>query len=433
MKKLFILILLLSVSLTIFANGGEEEKPVTVTALIAGNPAQPNGKTLMEVATEKLHQDFPNAIVEFNIADLSEGSTLTMDAMLAAGNAPNVYSDYIGRTSKYMVPEYALPLNDYVTDLDQYFESVMKPLTINGDVMGLPTPGGIYAMCINLDLLEDVGYDLPSQENWTVDEFLKMCAMVKAKYDGEKWGTGMFAANQSGDYLINNWFASFGVSYYADGYDYTTIKSTGGAKVYEFFQSLVENDYIPPNSGTLADDYYVTQWAKGELAATGFFEGWTENYFKSWENEIKNKETEETYGRFSYTFYPFPKAEGVDKVPAYFINHTVVVHNTGDRRTDEVAARLAQYLNDADIQENASLSNVCLTRKDAENLSDSVMIPVITKIGEDNGIFDVGLSQPWFAAVRPKHYPILQKVLAGDLTPEEAITAYEAAINEELE
>jgi ABC-type glycerol-3-phosphate transport system substrate-binding protein len=279
-------------------------------------------------------------------------------------------------------------------------------------------------MCINLDLLADVGYTLPSAENWTIAEFLKMAEKVKNKYDGEKFGTGMFAANQSGDYLINNWFASFGVQYYADGYDYTTIKETGGTKVYEFFQLLVANGYIPDHAGQLSDDDYVMQWARGELAATAFFEGWTEPYFKS--------AAEQGYDRFDYVFYPFPKAEGVDKVPTYFMNATLVVYDSGDKEIDTIAAKLAQYMNSVEIQENASLQNVLPTRKDARNLSTNIHNVEISTIAMNNGFFDVGLTNPTFPIIRPLHYPILQKVLSGDFTPEEAITAYEKAINAEL-
>ena len=58
-----------------------------------------------------------------------------------------------------------------------------------------------------------------------------MAELVKQKYNGKKFATGMFAANQSGDYLLNNWFASFGVSFYKNGdYNNPVMASTGGAK-----------------------------------------------------------------------------------------------------------------------------------------------------------------------------------------------------------
>ena len=45
------------------------------------------------------------------------------------------------------------------------------------------------------------------------------------------------------------------------------------------------------------------------------------------------------------------------------------------------------------------------------------------------GIMDVGLTTPQFAGRRPLHFPILQKVLRLEVTPEEAIREYEAALN----
>ena len=49
-----------------------------------------------------------------------------------------------------------------------------------------------------------------------------------------------------------------------------------------------------------------------------------------------------------------------------------------------------------------------------------------------NGIFDMGLTNSRFGATRPQHFPILQKVLNGKLTPVESIKAYNEALNEAL-
>jgi len=45
---------------------------------------------------------------------------------------------------------------------------------------------------------------------------------------------------------------------------------------------------------------------------------------------------------------------------------------------------------------------------------------------------DVGLTSPKYAAVRPQHYPVLQKVLRLEITPADAAAEYEARINEVL-
>ena len=271
MKRWILFLVVLFIAGSVFGAGLQEER--TITLLHGGNPDL-GGWTRYDDAAERMRADFPGVTVEMLQIDLSTGSALTMVALNAAGDTPNIYVDFIGRVSESLVSEFALPLNGYIRDLDQYVD--LSPYTRDGKVLGLPDVGGAQGMAVNMEIMREIGFT-PTWD-WTIEDFLKMAELVKQKYGGEKWATGMFAANQSGDYLINNWFASFGAEYYADGYAITTIDK-GGAKAYEFFQTLVRNGYIPPDAATLTDDDYVLQWARGELAATAFFPAWIKPYF----------------------------------------------------------------------------------------------------------------------------------------------------------
>jgi len=413
MKRLFVLLVAVLLATTAFATppppeGGE----ITFLSTYAADDP------LYIHALDAFHGDFPDVTVTQLGLDLSDGSTMTMDALLAAGLAPNVYSDYIGRVSKYLVPEYALPLNDVVRDLDMYLPGVLEPYTRDGNVMGLPQPGGAQGMVINADLMRAIGFEV--RWNWTIAEFLEMCELVRRHYDGEKWGTGMFAANQSGDYLINNWFASFNVDYYQGGdYTKTTIASSGGEKVYRFFQMLVRGGYIPEGAETLTDDDYVLYWARGELAATAFFPSWVKPY--------QDVVAEQGYDVFEYRFVPFPSEDGKG-TPTYVSNAAIVVQNTGTE-ADIWAARFAEYFNDGWVQTQISNTLAIPNRSDAEFLPDNDRVAETARIVADYGIMDVGLTTPFFAPRRPLHFPILQDVLRLRVTPEEGIARYEAALN----
>jgi ABC-type glycerol-3-phosphate transport system substrate-binding protein len=141
---------------------------------------------------------------------------------------------------------------------------------------------------------------------------------------------------------------------------------------------------------------------------------------------------EQGYERFPHKFVPFPRAEWVESVPTYFMNSALVVHKEGNEE-DIVAARFAEYLNSATIQnalvvEKGMLSN----RIDVAAYPDDPWTQQIAKIVNNNGIFDVGLTNEKFMATRAQHFPILQKVLNLQLTPAESIAAYEKALNEAL-
>jgi len=233
----------------------------------------------------------------------------------------------------------------------------------------------------------------------------------------------MFAQNQSGDYLINNWFASFGVKWYENGnYNKTTIAKNGGAKVYEFYQLLNNKGYIPPNSATLNDDDYVIQWAKGDLAATAFFESWVKSYF---ETVVKQGLIDKP---FEYKFVPFPRADGVSKVGTYYSGSVAVVHKTGTK-TDEVAARLVEYLNNYDTEKLFSLEIGIVADKVGVPYPLNPRVAEVAKIIADNGIHDFGLTDRRFTERRSLQFPILQQVLNNKLTPEEAIKKFETALN----
>ena len=402
---------------SVFAAGAKDDSSKVLTILNGGDTKVGDTTVTAEVI-KMLQKDFPGVKVEKYSVDMTGGGTLTIDSMIAAGNPPNVYYDSMVRMGKFMVPEYALPLNSYIRDLDKYSESTLSPYTINGDLLALPMQGGVQGMWVNLDIMKEIGYTV--KPDWSVDDFLKMCELVKNKYNGERFGTSFFAANQSGDYLINNWFASFGVPFYEDrNYDKPIMADKGGAKVYAFYQTLMKNGYISKDAATLSDDDMIIQWYSGKLATAGFFPGWTKDYYKTAIDQgIIAKEP-------NYTFVPFPRAPGIKKVPSYANIAVVVVHKTGTT-IDKVAARYAEYVNSPQIQ--AMFTKVIDV---SSNRSDGILEPVnfhnseTANIAKENGLMDVGIVDSRFPERRAIQFPILQKLLAFKISPEDAIVEYQ--------
>lgn len=409
MRKFFVFALSFLIITGIFAQ--------TITVLHAGE-TKLGDTTDFKMAEKMLKEEYPNVKVNWVRLDLSDGSTLTMDARIAAGDIPNIYIDSMVRASKYLVPEYAMPLDGLLKDVDSYYPSSL--LRVNGKILGVMEIGSAQGMAINLDIMKDIGFTV--KPDWTISDFLKMAELVKQKYGGKKWATGMFAGNQSGDYLINNWFASFGVNWYNNGnYNKASVADNGGAKVYEFYQLLVKNGYVPPNAATLVDDDYVIQWAKGDLAATAFFPNWTKSYFDTVIQQGLIKKP------FNYEFVPFPRAEGVKKVGTYYNGHAMIVHATGTA-VDKIAVRLVELINDVSIENLQVLDGILPDRKATNPPSDPYTAQVM-KIVAENGIHDFGLSDRRFTERRAMQFPILQQVLNLKITPEVAIKKFQDALN----
>jgi ABC-type glycerol-3-phosphate transport system substrate-binding protein len=414
MKRNMLFVLMALLAIAAFA-GGKNEAP-TLRVLHSGDTLF-DGVSHIDEVIKLFNARYPDIKVEHSKLDLSDGSALTMDAMIAAGAAPNVYSDTMVRASKYMRPGFALPLDGLVSDLDKYTD--LGPYRKNGELLALPQAGGAQAMAINLDIMDDIGYTVPN--NWTIADFLQMAELVKQRYGGKRWATGMFAANQSGDYLINQWFASFGVSFYAPGgYDVSTIAKTGGAKVYDFFKLLDKSGYIPPNSASLNDDDYAAAWGDGLLAATAFFPSWMKPY---WDTAIKQGTIQ---APFRVKYVPFPRSPGVSKVPVYFSNAAVLVVKTGTE-IDKAAAYFAEVWNGQWAQTHILKTGTMSTRSDVKPNQDVYLLQVADIVAK-HGIQDVGLTDSRFTERRAQQFPILQRLLTGKISPADAIETYQHAL-----
>lgn len=409
--------LILLVFLAAFGLGAQ-----TIVILANAGDSPLGNTTLYTEALKAFAKDYPNVKVEFLAVDMSDGSTLTMDAQLKAGTPPNIYMDSMVRVSKYIVPEFALPLDGLARELGKYNPGVLDPFRRGGKLLALPQPGSAQGMCINLDMMKDIGYTVP--KDWTIDDFLKMAALVKQKYGDQKWATMLFAGNQSGDYLLNNWFAAFGAQFYPPGnYDKSIIADTGGAKVYKFYQDLVRAEYVPPHAATLNDDDFAAYWGAGKLAAVAFFQGWTGPYLKTAIDQGLIKEP------FKYMFVPFPRAPGVKTVATYINAAVIVGHKTGTD-IDKITARMMECLNSAAIQDGlAQYGSVASNRSDAVYKQTDPRLLEIAEIAKKGGIQDVGLADPRFTVRRAIQFPILQKVLNLAITPEAAIAEFQAKLS----
>ncbi len=418
-KLLICLLLVALITAVGFATPVVEEVIEEITILTGGTYET---NLVKKYAVDKFNEDYPEVTVRFLALDLSTGSTMSMTALQEANIPPNVYEDWNGRIVGFSIPGYALPLDDAVRGLDQFYDGVLDPYRTDGVLYAVPAPAQSNGMVINLDIMAEIGYTVP--DDWTVDDFLEMCELVKQFYGGEKWGTFMYAKNMSGDYQINNWFGSFGAQFFAPG-DYTrsTIRETGGAKVHEFFQTLMSNGYIPPDSATLSDDEVFPLWGSGKYAAVPFFPGWANGY--------REQGVSLGYDWFDVEFVEMPTATG-DPVPTYSSTTAFMVVETGTA-ADAMSALLIEYMNDAGAHAIITeQSGIPSNRKDFILASTDELQAQTGAITATNGTQDVGVFSPVYPAIRAQHTPILRRVLNFELTPEESILLYEQAVNEVL-
>jgi ABC-type glycerol-3-phosphate transport system substrate-binding protein len=298
--------------------------------------------------------------------------------------------------------------------------------TVDGDILGVPQTMSSHGMAVNLEITDSVGFEV--KDDWTIADFLEMCELVKQKYGSEKYGTGMFAANPSGDYLYMNWFAAFGANVYENNdYSETGLSSPEALETFKFWDTLMKRGYIPPESAVLTDDDFALDMGAGRYATAIFRSGWVDIYNKNAQNAGLIDHA------YPYKFVPLPKAPGVDKPKAISGGGgTVLVFDSGDKKTNQMAVRLAWFLSNAEYQAALTEGGAYPSRTDVQIHPDTLADPhwqVINKITMENGFMTVGYTQPWFYEVRSQMFPVNQKLLNGEYTPAQAQQAYVQAVN----
>jgi hypothetical protein len=119
---------------------------------------------------------------------------------------------------------------------------------------------------------------------------------------------------------------------------------------------------------------------------------------------------------------------GVKKVPTYYSGGALIVRNTG-KAVDKVAARMAEYMNGPLCQAFDAARSTIPTRVDAYLKNTDPYVLQIDAIIRENGLQDVGLTDPRFTQRRTLQFPILQRVLNLELTPEVAIKQFQDALS----
>lgn len=427
MRRFLFVVAMIVATIGVWGTGVAEPTTGTLTVLWSGGQADKPGFNfhIKDIAEAIFHKTYPSVRVEYTLADLSTGADKTMRASVAAGTPPAMYIDTWVRASSYLRPDFALDLRGYMGDLADYVPGALDVVTRNGAVLGLPLPGDAQAMAINKELVAAVGFAPKDWATWTIDEFLRLAELVKQKYDGTKYVTGLFAGNQSGDYLIRNWAVSFGAEFFKGGdYSKTAINTPAGRAMLDFFLTLQTKGYVRPDWITQVDDDYVIDWATGKLAAAPFFYNWIEPYFKTVEDGGGK--------RFEYMFVPFPRAPGVSRVGAFYTGSGLVITKSADEAKNKMAAVYAQAYNSPEAQiqtwywQGARPNRLSV----AAAIDKGAQYAQVTSVVAANGLFDLGGTSPLYAATRTLFPGALQKV--GKVSTAQILADYAAEMDKLL-
>ena len=413
MKRPLTFLFFLFLTFSLFAAGSYD------LTVVSAMPDEENAAVL-----GAFHEKYPESTVEFLKPSITTGTTVTMDTRLLAGDETHVYVGFAGRVGKYATAKLALDFNDYITDQADFLDGSLMPYTVDGALLALPLWGNAFGMGVNLRMLEEIGYADFDFEDWTLAEFYMLADAVKAKYNGEKWATGLFFASQSGDYTWMNWLATFGAEmYHAGDYSQTVVGSKAGRDTFAFWLELRDEGYTRPDAAITPDIDVYRGFRLGEYLMQPFHPSWVKVYQEGADGQgIKD-------AFFPYKFVEFPRAPGVDKVPVVGTGSSVVAFQNHDKGKEAQSAYLAWLYTVGERQTKAIGTGDYPSRKSVTYKNESPIWDQMAKAVRDNGRFDLGLTQWFYADVRGQGFPIVQKMLNGELTADEANATYAAAVN----
>ena len=356
--------------------------------------------------------------------DVSKGS-LTFDAMLAAGNPPDVWIDAGSYMPNYMNDTYALRLEEYV-DLRDYREDFLSLWSRNGHLYALPLTNIATGMAVNLSMLKQIGYTLPPIEQWTTTEFLSLAAKLKAVGIPATMVMGKGGQNSWTDV----WLYAHGATMFKPG-DNTrvAINSPQAVAGLEFIKTLVDRGYTPPPL-EVNDDDGVELFTTGKVFSCMMQNGHSDYWFPEQIKQGKITVIPE------YTFVEFPHAPGLSHAPVSGYQTVVLAHKSRDEARNKLVAGLAAAVSGKEAQwYYVTITGGFPTLKNFAPSIGAAAAPsykAIAGLASTAGVYKEWPDGPQFAEARRIWYSYTEQWLRKRITTQQLLSRFEADANKVL-
>lgn len=345
MKKVFIGLMFLLLAIGLFA-GGQDDGVMKLTWVVSGQPRPftewEDSEGFPDVESKLIagfEADNPGTKIRLVFRDVTQGS-LTVDAMMAKGDIPDVWMDAQGYFVKYLNADYALPLEQYI-DTSVYYDHMIQPWVRNGHVYAVPWVSVAGGFAINLDMLKEIGYAMPAQPDWTTDEFVRLSKKLKAVGIPSTMIDTLDGMNS----WIWPWIYAFGGALFENNdYSKIALNTPEAKKGFEYMRMLVEEGYAYPYPNEQSQDTAVELFTTGKVFSSMMQNGHV-NYWMP-QQVAQGKIDKE----FDVTFVEAPHAPGREHTETFGYYTIAVAHKSDNEARNQMAANLARMSTGEEFQ-----------------------------------------------------------------------------------
>ncbi len=201
----------------------------------------------------------------------------TLPAQLAGGAPIDMIWLHDSRIQTFASNSWLTPLDDYLAACpipgwpDDFAASQIKAFQYEGKQYAIPydyAPGGFY---INVDLFEEAGLELPTEDS-TWDDILAMAQTLTKDLDGDgnpdQWGISNLAGVGSGGGGLYWIVKSFGGDFWNEDITESRMAEPGTIAAFQFLSDLIWKYKVMPTADAVAATGFSSEllFANGQVA-----------------------------------------------------------------------------------------------------------------------------------------------------------------------
>jgi len=417
-----------------FAGGDQEAEIHELVWFNTGDSAFPEGMqpegwdgAWRAWQAHQFMEENPNIKITLVFRDVSQG-TMTLDSLMAAGKPPDVLTDAAHLFPNYLVPEFALPLEEYgeYIDLSIFQENLLDLYKRDGHQYALVTNNVSIGFAVNLDMLKPIGYELPAQPDWTTDEFDRLSEKLKA--------VGMYSTVIMTQYGLSSWEQMWaqnagGTMYENNDYSKVTMNTPEYAVGLKYMKSLVDRGYAYPRPNECNDDTGIEDFAVGKIFActlqTGHVTGWVRQALESGALEKP----------FEYTFIEVPHSPTVEHAPIDGYQSLTLGHRSDNEERNKAVAKLIAFIfNEESVRMSAALGSCPSVKGDIPRVGIAALDSwqSMQRLAQSAPPLDSGRLLPQRKAIYRAWAPYMHDFMNGGISAEDLLDILEAEANKIL-